>query len=136
MKTFLRIAAVVALLQFTAHTYLLLSYKPKHGLAEDAVVLAMKSARFDFSGRSHPHSYWDLYIGYGLFAALNCLIEAVLFWQLAGMGGAKPIVALFILANVAFAILVWRYFFFLPPMIADLSIAACLGGALLSRRPR
>jgi hypothetical protein len=136
MKTLLRAAAVMAFLQFAAHTYLLLSYTPKHGAEEVAVVETMKSHRFDFAGRAHPHSYWELYIGYGLFAALNCLIEAVLFWQLAGMNGAKPIVALFLLANLAYAALVWRFFFFLPPLMADLVIAGCLGAALGSGKRR
>ena len=42
----------------------------------------MKSQRFHFAPATAPRSYWDSYFGYGLFASFNCLVEAVLFWQL------------------------------------------------------
>ena len=133
----LRAASAVAMLQFIAHTVLLVSYVPTRGPVEVAVVDAMKLHRFDFGGFS-PHSYWDLYFGYGLFAAFNCLIESVLFWQLAGMARTEPrrtmpVVALFALANLGYAILVWKYFFVIP-LIADLAIAACLAASLLAAR--
>src|SRR5260370_34106024 len=79
--TFLRIAAIVALLQFAAHTSLIIFSSPKHGPEEVAVVQAMKSHRFNFLGSQR--SYWAFYFGYALEAAVICLIEAVLFLQLA-----------------------------------------------------
>jgi hypothetical protein len=62
----LRIASIVALLQFAAHTLLLVFGAPTHGPEEIAVVEAMKSHHFDFMGLTR--SYWDFYFGYGLFA--------------------------------------------------------------------
>ena len=75
-------------------------------------------------------SYWDMYFGYGLEAAFICLVEAVLFWQLATIAGAapamvRPIVVLFLVANIAHAILVSRYFF-LTPLVPDVVIALLL----------
>ncbi len=133
---FLRIASLVALLQFLAHTFLLVTYVPRHGPEEVAVVEAMKAYRFSLGGVV-AHSYWDLYFGYGLMAAVNCLIEAVLFWQLAGLARSnpsriKPIVGLFLAANLVHAILVGKYFFLVIPMVTDVLIAICLGVALMS----
>jgi|ERR1041385_1743638 hypothetical protein len=129
MKTFLRIAAFLALFQFAAHTTLLLRYVPKHGPDEVRVVETMKGHRFDFHG-SQPHSYWEMYIGYGLFAAFNCLIEALLLWFLSSRPN-KTLVALLLFANLGYAAMVYRWFFFLP-MYADLAIAVCLTAALFT----
>jgi hypothetical protein len=134
----LRLASALAFIQSVAHTALLLSYVPTHGPAEASVVEAMKRHRFDFGGFS-DHSYWDMYIGYGLFAAINCLIEAVLFWQLASLTRndptrARPLMALFFFANLGYAAMVWRYFFAIP-LIFDLAIALCLAAALAAARP-
>ena len=133
MKIFLRVASLIALLQFAAHTTLLLKYVPKHGPDEVRVVEAMKSYRFDFHG-SQPHSYWEMYIGYGLFAAFNCLIEALLFWLLS-IQPNRAITGLFLFANLGYAAMIYRWFFFLP-LYADLAIAICLIGALTIPVPR
>src|SRR2546428_9980164 len=113
-STLLRVTAVVALLQFFGHAALFVRAQPTHGDAEVTVVAAMKAHRFNFGGSMR--SYWDMYYGYGLEAAFICLVEAILFWQLATIAGTtpaivRPIIALFLVANVAHAILVMRYFF-------------------------
>src|SRR5262245_15110325 len=100
---FLRAAAAVAFLQFLGHGWLFVRATPKHGADEVAVIEMMKSRQFDFMGSMR--SYWDFYFGYGLEAAFICLIEAVLFWQLAALAkshgaSVRPIVALFVLANI------------------------------------
>jgi hypothetical protein len=107
----LRLASVVALLQALAHTLLVVFAAPRHGPQEIAVIEATKAHRFDFMGSAR--SYWDFYFGYALFAAFNCVIEAVLFWQLARFAGAhaslvRPIVGLFFLSNLGYAILCWN----------------------------
>ncbi len=91
VTTFLRIAAVVSCLQCAGHAFL-------------------KLHRFAFQG--FTRSYWDFYVGYGLFAAVNSLIEAVLFWILAGMHArvrATAIVVLFLAANVVYIVLSLQY---------------------------
>src|SRR5260370_41344365 len=93
----------------------------------------MKSHRFNFLGSQR--SYWDFYFGYALEAAFICLIEAVLFWQLAGGASTsplliRPIAGLFFLFNAVLVLLVWRYFF-ITPMIPDVLIMASLGFAFL-----
>src|SRR3989454_12669389 len=128
----LRIASGVALVQFAAHTLLFLFSSPKHGPEESTVVEAMKAHRFDFIGSMR--SYWDFYFGYGLEAAFFCLLEAVLFWQLATIAKTTPLVirpneALFFLANTGPALLVLR-FFPPPPLVTDILIAARLAFAV------
>jgi hypothetical protein len=136
--TLLRIAAILSLFQFIAHTALVVSAHPTHGPEEVALVAAMKSQRFHFALATAPRSYWDFYFGYGLFASFNCLVEAVLFWQFVGLARIAPsrvrsIVGLFCGANLVYAALVWR-FFFLVPLAPDIAIALCLGGVVLALR--
>jgi hypothetical protein len=133
----LRIASAVALLQALAHTLLIVVAVPKHGPQEIAVVEAMKGHRFDFMGSAR--SYWDFYFGYALLTAFTCVIEGVLFWQLARLAAAygsvtRPIVGLFVLGNLGYAMLCWRYFF-ITPIVPDLAIALCLAFAFFAAAP-
>lgn len=134
-RILLRIAAAVALLQFLGHTVLIVSYVPKHGPEEVAVIEAMKSYHFAFQGFSR--SYWEFYFGYALFAAFNSLIESILFWQLAQLVSAnpgvrvRPLLTLFLFTNVAYLVLSWKYFFF-TPMLFDIAIALCLAVAVIA----
>ena len=133
MATVLRVAALVAMLQFLAHTALFVRAKPTHGDAEVAVVETMKAHRFNFGGSMR--SYWDMYFGYGIEAAFVCFVEAVLFWQLAAIASTaptvvRPIIILFLVANVGHAFLVTRYFF-LVPLVPDVLIAILLATAMI-----
>jgi hypothetical protein len=81
--------------------------------------------------------YWDYYFGYGLIAAAVCLVEAVLFWQLATIAATRPLlvrpmVALFVAWNLAHCALLARYFKFPLPMAFDALIAGLLISALLA----
>jgi hypothetical protein len=127
-RTLLRIAAALALVQALAHTAMFLNMHPSHGADEIAVVSAMKSHAFLFGGFSR--TYWDMYFGYGLLAALVVFVEAALFWLLATLATEdarrlRPIVGLFVLYNLAHAVLLSRYFFAVP-IVADLVVAAAL----------
>ena len=129
----LRIAAVIALFQFLTHTAMFVTYTPAHGPDEAQVVQIMQSHVYSFSGS--PRSYWDMYFGYGLFSAFNCLIEAALFWMLAAIARenaprTRAIAALFLFANVGYTALVWKYFFPLPSYF-DIALVLVLGLAIL-----
>jgi hypothetical protein len=130
----LRILAVIALVQFVGHGTLFVGARPTHGPEEVAIVDAMRSHTFTFAAA--PRSYWDMYFGYGLEAAFVCLVEAVLFWLLAGglPAGAplvRSIAALFAMANVAHFVMLARYFAFPLPMAFDALIAAGLTAVAL-----
>lgn len=128
--TLLRIAAVLALLQGIAHAALVVFASPKHGPDEVAVINTMKSRRFDFLGAQR--SYWDFYFGYALIAAIICVVEAVLFWQVASLGPGviRPVASVFIAFNVVHALVAARYFF-ITPIVADVLVAGCLVAAML-----
>jgi hypothetical protein len=127
---FLRIAAALALLEAAGHTFLFVSYTPSHGPEEIAVVEAMKSHAFKLGGVA-PHSYWELYFGYGLFATVSCLIEVGVLWQLASLVKTAPaqvrsMAAIFFAGEAGYTFLIWRYFSFPIPLASHISIALCL----------
>lgn len=133
MKTLmlLRASSILAAVQGLAHAALFISAKPRHGDAEVAVVSAMKANRFFAGGLG----YWDYYFGYGLVAAAACLVEAALLWQIATIAATQPLlvrpmIAVFLLANLAHALLLARYFKFPLPIAFDLIIASALVLAL------
>lgn len=137
IRSVLRIASVVALLQGLVHGFAIASYAPHHGPAEVAVLGAMRAQYFHFGG-PWAHSYWELYSGYAWLAAVNCFIEAAVFWIIAPWSDAVRIsllLWLFVVANLVHAALVLR-FFFLTPLVPDLIVIACLVFALAQRQTR
>jgi hypothetical protein len=131
---FLRVAAVLSLLHCIGHTIGgVFSVDAPAGTKEGAVVAAMKSNQFDVMGATR--SYWDFFIGYGLTISVSELLQAVVFWQLASLAKTdprrmRPIIAVFLVANLGFTILAWKYFF-IPPLLGDLLITIALGLAYL-----
>lgn len=131
---FLRIASGLSFFHCIGHTIGgVFSVDAPPGTKEGAVVAAMKSNQFDVMAATR--SYWDFFIGYGLTISVSELLLAVLFWQLADFAKSdprrlRPIIATFLLANLAFTILAWRYFF-IPPLLVDLLITIALGLAYL-----
>ena len=72
-----------------------------------------------------------MYFGYGIEAACVCLVEAILFWQLAGAATGntsliRSVAGLFAVANLAHIVVLARYFAFPVPMVFDGLIAAGL----------
>jgi hypothetical protein len=64
-------------------------------------------------------------------------VEAVLLWQIARMAAVQPVfvrpmVAVFVAANIGHALLLTRYFKFPLPIAFDLLIAALLVAALVA----
>jgi hypothetical protein len=125
----LRVASILALIQYGAHALLFLT----RSLGRDPGPVAALAA-------SRTHSYWDFYFGYGVLAILSGVIEAILLWQLALIakrhaGEVRPVIVLFIFANIAHAFVVWRYFSLLAPIVFDVVIAMLLGfGLVLGQR--
>ena len=136
---FLRIASLLTVLHCVGHTVGgVFGVDAPPGTKEGAVVEAMKSNRFDVMGATR--SYWDFFIGYGLTISISLLLQAVVFWQLADLakteaGRIRSIIAVFVMANAAFAVLAWRYFF-IPPLVGSLLTVIVLGVAYLGARQR
>jgi hypothetical protein len=130
---FLRIASVITLLYFVGHTAGM-PWTPVQGPQEMAVLEAMKSHRFDALGAQR--TYWDFYFGFGVAISAYLLVQAVVLWQVAGLAKTigtqvRPIIASFLVAFLVNAIVVWKYFFAVPLVMA-IAIAISLVLALLT----
>jgi len=126
----LRLTAIVALIQGLGHAALFISAQPRHGAAEVAVIWTMRSQSFDFGGFA-PHSYWDLYYGYGLLAVVFAFFIAAALWLTSGLADQPQQVRRFTgcigVAVAIHAAIIARYFFKLP---LEFDLAVIAGGSI------
>lgn len=124
---FYRIAAVLLLLFEAGHTSGFPWSDPRWGVD----LGSMRSTHFQIMGFSR--TYWDFYVGFGLFVSVFFLLAAVLAWQL----GRLPAECLarmrgtawtFALCFAAITVLSWRYFFTLP-ILFSIAVTLCLTAA-------
>jgi hypothetical protein len=123
-SVFYRVAAVFMLLFDIGHTAGFPWSDPKWGVD----LGAMRSTHFDILGFSR--TYWDFYVGFGLFVTVFLLLAVVLTWQLGGLPAAtlaqiRGIVLALPLCFAAIAVLSWRYFFTIP-IVFSIVITVCL----------
>jgi hypothetical protein len=136
-SVFYRLAAVLMLLWVVGHTLGFRQPDPQWGV--DALVGAMRSIHFDCQGFSR--TYWDFYVGFGLYVSVFLLFAAVSAWQLGGL----PAGTLALMRGTAWAlplcflaltILSWRYFFALAIVFSVVITAFLTAAAWLSGKPR
>jgi len=132
---FYRIAAVLLLLFAVGHTLGFRQSDPKWGV--DALLGSMRSIHFDLGGFSR--TYWDLFVGAGLFVSVFLLFAAVLAWQLAGLPAAtlalmRGTAWAFALSFAAITVVSWRYLFTLPIAFSILITLCLTAAAWLSAR--
>jgi hypothetical protein len=132
---FLRIASVLTFIHAVLHTIGGVFGKVGPGPAATAVE-AMKTNQFLLMG--HTRSFWDFYRGLGLAGTISLTAEAILFWQLGSLAKTdarrlRPILATFSIAYAVLTVNSYTYFF-LGPVIAEISIAACLGLAIVTAK--
>lgn len=132
---FLRIAAALTLIHAALHTIGGVFGKPVPGPAEQ-VVAVMKTNHFLAFG--NIRTYWDFYIGFGLGISIFLTVEAVAFWLLSSVvvregTKARPLISVFALGYLAFA-LNSHFFFFTGPVIVEVLIALCLALAAFTAR--
>ena len=133
---FYRIAAVLILLFDIGHTVGFLQHDPEWKV--DSLIGSMKSIHFAIQGFSR--SYWDFFVGFGLFVTVFLLLAAAVAWQL-GRLDAETVTRVrgigwsLALCFVVLTFLSFRYFFVLP-LIFSIVIAVCLTvAAWLSAKP-
>ncbi len=138
MKTtlFLRIASGLTLLHAVMHTIGGVFGKPAPGIAAATDAL-MRANRFQVLGVTR--SYWEFYRGMGLGITISLTTESILFWLLASLAKKhavelRPILWLFALAYLVFAVNSYAYFFS-GPVIGEILIAASLLAAILTAKP-
>jgi hypothetical protein len=110
-----------------------LSQRPKHGADEVAVVELMRARFFDFGGFT-PHSYWDMYFGYGLLAVVFAFFVGALLWLVSDLSSSPTVLRRLtaaIAATVAVHAVIVARFFFMLPLVLDLLV---LGGTLVAMR--
>jgi hypothetical protein len=131
-----RIASVLLLLFAVGHTVGFLQIDPKWGV--DAMIKEMRSIRFDVLGSNR--TYWDFYVGFGLFVSVFLVFLAVLTWQL----GSLPAAALASMRGTAWSlaicfgavsILSLRCFFIIPIVFSILILLCLTAAAWLSAKP-
>lgn len=99
-----RIAAVLLVLYAVGHTMGFRRVDPRWGI--DTLVSGLRTTQFDVQGRRH--SYWDFYVGFGLFVTVLLAFAAMLAWR----------------------------YFFVAPIVFSVVITFCLlVAAWLSQRP-
>lgn len=128
----LRIAAVVTLLQAVLHTVGAVFGDLGPGPASVAVA-AMRANQFVVMG--HLWSYADFYRALGLGVTIFLTAEAIVFWQLSSLAKTdarrlRPILVTFLVAYAALGVMSEIYLF-AGPVIGEVLIAACLGMAIV-----
>ena len=136
---FYRIAAVLLLLFDVGHTSGFPWSDPKWGVD----LGSMQLTRFHIMGFSR--TYWDFYVGFGLFVSVLLLLAVVLAWQLGGLppeslARMRGTAWAFALCFVAVTVLSWKYFFSIPIVFSIvtaicLTVAAWLSTKQVSRPP-
>jgi hypothetical protein len=93
----------------------------------------MRSTHFDVFWFSR--TYWDFYIGFGLFVTVFLLFAAIVAWQLAGLpaetsGRMRGTAWALAICFAAVTVLSCRYFFIIP-IVFSIVITLCLIAAAL-----
>ena len=124
---FYRISAVLLLLLDAGHTSGFPWSDPQWGVD----LGAMRSTHFYIMGFSR--TYWDFYVGFGLFVSVFLLLAVVLAWQLGGLPSESLALMrgtawAFALCFAAITVLNWKYFFIIP-IAFSIAITLCLTAA-------
>lgn len=132
---YFRIAAILIALFAVGHTMGFRQTDPGWGL--DSTIASMKTIRFVAQGFNR--SYWDFFVGFGLFVSLLLILAAVVAWQM----GSLPAPTLASMRIVVWALTVcfglvtllsWRYFFLAPVVFSLLIFICLLAGTLTLER--
>jgi hypothetical protein len=133
-SVFYRIASVLLVLFAIGHTLGFRKTQPQWGV--DSIVASMRMIHFDAQG--FDRTYYDFYVGFGLFVSVFLLFAAVLAWQLGRMSkdvlSLIPGVAWGLAICFAFVtVLSWRYFFIAPVVFSGLITLCLVLGAWIAR---
>jgi hypothetical protein len=128
-----RIAAVLILLFDIGHSAGFPWSDPGWGVD----VGAMRSSHFNVLGFSR--TYWDFYVGFGLFVTVFLLLAAILAWQLGSLSAQALTVmrwTAWALAGcfAAVTVLSWMYFFIIPIAFGVATTVCLVAAAVVSAR--
>ncbi|HEY6346305.1 MAG TPA: hypothetical protein VIY49_32855 [Bryobacteraceae bacterium] len=131
-----RIASVLLLLFAALHTFGFRQIDPQWGV--ESLISLMRSIHFDILGTSR--TYWDFFVGFGLFFSIFLVFTAVLAWQLGGlprrslaaMGGTAWAL---VICFAAVTVVAFRYAFVVPIVFSILILLCLTAAAWLSTKP-
>ena len=121
----LRVASAISLLFTAGHTFG--GLKQWSPMGDNEVLRAMTAVRFDTMGANR--SYLDFYMGFGWSISVAMLLQTVLLWQMASLARTdaarvRPMIAVFVLATLAGAIIAWRFIFPVPALFSTVLLVA------------
>jgi hypothetical protein len=131
-----RIASVLLILFALGHTLGFRRVDPRWGV--DSIIGALRSTHFDVQGLNR--TYWDFYIGFGLFVTVLLVFVALLSWQLGSLSKDSllmmPIVTWGLAACfVLVTFLSWKYFFVVPMIFSGVITICFVFAAWIAGRP-
>jgi hypothetical protein len=124
-----RISSILLLLFAVGHTAGFLQVDPTWHV--DSLVQAMKTTHFSANGSDR--TYWDFFVGFGLFVTVLMVFASSVAWQFGSLS-SESLAAMrlgrwgFVVCFAAVAYLSWRYFFNIP-IVFSIVILLCLGAA-------
>jgi hypothetical protein len=133
---FLRLASALTLLHAVLHTIGGVFGKPDPGVAATTDAI-MRANHFYVLGQTR--SYFEFYRGMGLTVTIFLTADSLIFWLLGSLAKKdaaqlRPVLWVFALAYLAFAVNSYNYFFIVP-VYFEVVIAALLLGAIATAKP-
>jgi hypothetical protein len=130
----LRIASVISLVFTAGHT--LGGLRKWSPMGDNEVLKAMTAVRFDTMGANR--SYLDFFMGFGWSLSIAMLLQTVLLWQLSSLARAdpvqvRPMIAVFLLATLAGAVIAWRFIFPVPALFSSALVIVLAAAYAMAR---
>jgi hypothetical protein len=132
---FYRISSILLLLFAAGHTLGFRQIDPQWGV--DSLVQSMKTIHFNANGSDR--TYWDFFVGFGLFVTVLMVFAAIVAWQFGSLP-RETLAAMrvsawgFALCFALVAYICWRYVFILPVVFSTAVFVCLAAGAWLSGR--
>src|SRR5690242_15806273 len=79
-----RIASILLCLFAVGHTVGFTQVEPKWGI--DSLIQSMRSIHFNVNGSDR--TYWDFFVGFGLFVTVFMVLAALIAWEFGGLPAA------------------------------------------------
>lgn len=129
-----RIASVLIALFALGHTLGFRQVDPQWKI--NSILESLQKTSFVTQG--FTRTYWDFYVGFGLFCSVFLLFTAIVAWSLGGMSPAAIEEARLLAWSLTLAfglvfVLSWRYFFPVPMIFSAVIFMSLLAGSVLSR---
>ena len=122
-----RIACILLLILAMGHAIGFHQIDPKWDIGP--MIQSMRSIHFNAHGSDR--TFWDFFIGCGLFVTVLMVLASIILWQLGGLSPEtlarmRLTVWGFVVCFAVLVYLSWRYLF-LVPLIESAAIFLCLG---------